>query len=74
MDRRAWQATVHGVVKSQTRLKQLSTHLAQPLSRLLFPRGEGTFSSSSLFCPPRPGTVSDSGSSIVVSLINYPSQ
>ena len=25
MDRRAWWATVHGVTKSQTRLKQLST-------------------------------------------------
>ena len=26
MDREAWQATVPGVSKSQTRLKQLSTH------------------------------------------------
>ena len=26
MDRGAWLATVHGVTKSQTRLKQLSTH------------------------------------------------
>ena len=26
MDRGAWQATVHGVTKSQTRLKRLSTH------------------------------------------------
>ena len=26
MDRGAWQATVHGVTKSQTRLKQFSTH------------------------------------------------
>ena len=26
MDREAWRATVHGVAKSQTRLKQLSTH------------------------------------------------
>ena len=26
MDRRAWWATVHGVTKSQTRLKRLSTH------------------------------------------------
>ena len=25
-DRRAWRARVHGVAKSQTRLKQLSTH------------------------------------------------
>ena len=28
MDRGAWGAAVHGVTKSQTRLKQLSTHLA----------------------------------------------
>ena len=27
LDRGAWQATVHGVTKSQTRLKQLSTHI-----------------------------------------------
>ena len=26
MDRGAWQATVHGVTKSRTQLKQLSTH------------------------------------------------
>jgi len=26
MDRGAWQAIVHGVTKSQTRLKRLSTH------------------------------------------------
>ena len=26
MDRGAWQAAVHGVAKSQTQLKQLSTH------------------------------------------------
>ena len=26
MDQGAWQATVHGVAKSQTQLKQLSTH------------------------------------------------
>ena len=26
MDRGAWQATVHGVAKSQTHLNQLSTH------------------------------------------------
>ena len=26
MDRGAWRATVHGVAKSQTRLRQLSTH------------------------------------------------
>ena len=27
MNRGAWRATVHGVTKSQTRLKHLSTHL-----------------------------------------------
>ena len=27
MDRGAWQATVHGVAKSQTQLKRLSTHI-----------------------------------------------
>ena len=27
MDREAWQATVHGVTKSWTRLKRLSTHM-----------------------------------------------
>ena len=26
MDRGAWQTTVHGISKTQTRLKQLSTH------------------------------------------------
>ena len=26
MDRRAWQATVHGVTKRQAQLKRLSTH------------------------------------------------
>ena len=33
MDRGAWQATVHGVTQSQTRLKQLSWHkdIAQTL-------------------------------------------
>ena len=29
IDRGAWQATVHGVTKSQTRLKRLSTHVGQ---------------------------------------------
>ena len=28
MDRGAWRATVHGVAKSWTRLKQLSTHVS----------------------------------------------
>ena len=36
MDRGAWQATVHGVTKSQTWLKQLSTHIrAQILYNVL---------------------------------------
>ena len=30
MDREAWQATVHSVSKSQTRLKRLSTHARSP--------------------------------------------
>ena len=29
MDRGAWRAVVHGVAKSQTRLKQLSTYLGR---------------------------------------------
>ena len=29
MDRRTWQAAVHGVTKSQTRLKRLSTHMGR---------------------------------------------
>ena len=33
MDRRAWHATVHRVAKSQTRLKQPSTHAALLISR-----------------------------------------
>ena len=36
MDREAWQATVHKVIKSQTRLKQLSMH-ANYLTVKLFP-------------------------------------
>ena len=38
MDRGAWWATVHGVAKSQTQLKQLSTHdrVSQPLIINLF--------------------------------------
>ena len=31
MDRRAWQATVHRITKSQTWLKQLSTHVCIPI-------------------------------------------
>ena len=33
MDRGAWQATVHGVTKSQTRLKRLSMHTHRPLPK-----------------------------------------
>ena len=33
MDRGTWWATVQGVVKSQTRLKQLSTHARNPSSK-----------------------------------------
>ena len=36
MDRGVWQATVHGVIKSQTRLKQLSTH---PFTLAIFQNG-----------------------------------
>ena len=32
MDRGAWQATVHRVTKSQTQLKQLSTHTSEHIS------------------------------------------
>ena len=35
-DRRAWQATVHRVSKSQTQLRQLSTHASLHLHCLLF--------------------------------------
>ena len=33
MDREAWQATVHKVTKSQTRLKQLNVHVEKYTSR-----------------------------------------
>ena len=33
MDRGTWRATVHGVAKSQTRLKQFSMHAHPPSSR-----------------------------------------
>ena len=36
MDRRSWQATVHGVAKSRTRLKQLSTHAFIYISSVQF--------------------------------------
>ena len=34
MDREAWPATVHGVTKSRTRLKRLSTHTCDPRKTL----------------------------------------
>ena len=37
MDRGAWPATVHGVTKSRTRLKQLSTHTPMQQPHLLCP-------------------------------------
>jgi len=36
MDRGAWQATVHGVAKSQTRLKRFSTHASKDLLQVPF--------------------------------------
>ena len=36
MDRRAWQATVHGVIKSWTQLKQLSVHASNQLKERSF--------------------------------------
>ena len=35
MNRRVWQATVHRVTKSQTRLKQLSTHTVEVTPKVL---------------------------------------
>ena len=35
-DREAWQATVHRVAKSQTRLKQLNIHTQQSLKSITF--------------------------------------
>ena len=36
MDRGAWQASVHRVAQSQTRLKQFSTHASSSLKIVLF--------------------------------------
>ena len=67
MDRGAWRATVHGVAKSQTRLKQLNTHtthtfsLSSPLSVLsssisdVIPHKEPTVLSWSIFILPITG-------------------
>ena len=35
MDRRAWHATICGVTKSQTQLKQLSTHMHAQLEQIM---------------------------------------
>ena len=37
MDREAWRAAIHGVAKSQTELKQISTHMQEYWSGLPFP-------------------------------------
>jgi len=42
MDRGAWQATVHSVAKSQTRLKQLSTHMYMCIPKLFPEYTSGT--------------------------------
>ena len=39
MDRGAWWATVHGVAKSRTRLRRLSTHTHMGLLKLILWKG-----------------------------------
>ena len=34
LDRGAWRATVHGVAESQAQLKQLSTHILTPYTKI----------------------------------------
>ena len=46
MDRGAWWATVHGSVKSQTGLKQLSMHTCPLLNSLWWPKWEGNLKNS----------------------------
>ena len=41
MDKGAWWAIVHGVIKSQTRLKQLSTHSTHTPTKINFKKGHG---------------------------------
>ena len=41
MDQGAWRAIVHGVIKSQTRLKQLSTHGTHTPTKINFKKGHG---------------------------------
>ena len=48
MDRGAWQAAVHGVAQSRTRLKQLGTKLCSLFPPHPFPLGPLAFSMSQL--------------------------
>ena len=41
MDKGAWRAIVHGVMKSQTQLKQLSTHSTHTPTKINFKKGHG---------------------------------
>ena len=43
MDREVWQATVHSVAKSQTRLKQLSKHTCQLCYELVLETQKDSF-------------------------------
>ena len=59
MDRRAWQATVHGVAKSWTQLKELSTaHSTVPLLTFLLAGGEEGLQGHPTSQPLLPGQVS----------------
>ena len=54
MDRGAWQATIHGVTKSLTRLKQLSRHtrkIQKLANKTMFYFSSVQFSSVSQSCP-----------------------
>ena len=56
MDRGAWRAIVHGVTKSQTRLKRLSTQCETELA-LVYPSGCATITASQ-FHHPEPSALS----------------
>ena len=70
MDRGSWQATVHGVTKSQTQLKQLSTYFCflveklyssvQSLSHVWLLRPHGPQNPRPLWPSPTPGVHSNS--------------
>ena len=47
VDIEAWQATVHKVAKSRTRLKQLSTHISKPRLQMRKPDREVKYSAQS---------------------------